>query len=119
MILPGSVLGVLGGGQLGAMFAAAASRLGYPVAVWDPDVDAPAHRLARHSFSRPFSDQETTAQFARLVSAVTYEWENVPASLCRDLEQRRPVRPSSTVLHIIQDRIEQKTYLRMHGLPVP
>jgi 5-(carboxyamino)imidazole ribonucleotide synthase len=30
-ILPGGTLGILGGGQLGAMFAAAAKRMGYRV----------------------------------------------------------------------------------------
>ncbi|MER3425180.1 MAG: 5-(carboxyamino)imidazole ribonucleotide synthase, partial [Nitrospiraceae bacterium] len=45
MISPGSMLGVLGGGQLGAMFAVAARRLGYRVAVWDPDPDASALRV--------------------------------------------------------------------------
>ena len=34
---PGSTLGVLGGGQLGTMFAGTALRMGYRVAVWDPD----------------------------------------------------------------------------------
>lgn len=119
MIVPGSVLGVLGGGQLGAMFAAAANRLGYAVAVWDPDPDAPAHRLARYSFPRPFADQQTAKELSRLVSVVTYEWENVPAALCRELEQHKPVRPSSGVLKIIQDRIAQKSYLKLRGLPVP
>jgi 5-(carboxyamino)imidazole ribonucleotide synthase len=100
------------------MFAAAAGRLGYPVAVWDPDPDAPAHRLARHSFPRPFTDGQTLGEFSRLVSAVTYEWENVPASLCSQLEQSIPVRPAGRILRIIQDRIEQKTYLKAQGFPV-
>jgi 5-(carboxyamino)imidazole ribonucleotide synthase len=113
------VLGVLGAGQLGAMFAGAAARLGFRVAVWDPDPDAPAHRLATCSFPKPFTDQEAFAQFADLVSVVTYEWENVPAHLCRQLEQRVPVRPSSAVLRIIQDRLVQKTFLADQGFPVP
>jgi 5-(carboxyamino)imidazole ribonucleotide synthase len=119
VIEPGSVLGVLGGGQLGAMFTMAACRLGYRVAVWDPDPEAPAHRIATHSFSVPFTDQHVLARFADLVSAVTYEWENVPAELCRVLEQRKPVRPSSAVLSVIQDRLEQKGFLTSNGFPVP
>lgn len=115
----GSVLGVLGGGQLGAMFTMAACRLGYHVAVWDPDPEAPAHRVASHSFPVPFTDQHTLARFADLVSVVTYEWENIPAELCRALEQRKPVRPSSTVLSVIQDRLEQKGFLAAHGFPIP
>ena len=106
----GSVLGVLGGGQLGAMFTMAARRLGYHVAVWDPDPEAPAHRVATHSFPLPFDDQHVLAHFADLVSVVTYEWENIPAELCRALEQRKPVRPSSAVLSVIQDRFARAAY---------
>lgn len=116
---PGSTLGVLGGGQLGAMFAGAALRLGYRVGVWDPDPDAPAHRIATHAFSAPFSDQSVRDQFARTVDAVTLEWENVPAELCEWLEGRCPMRPSGTVLRILQDRIEQKQYLSSRRLSVP
>jgi len=115
----GSVLGVLGGGQLGAMFTMAACRLGYHVAVWDPDPEAPAHRVATHSFPVPFTDQHILARFADLVGVVTYEWENIPAELCRALEQRKPVRPSSAVLSVIQDRLEQKGFLASNGFPVP
>jgi 5-(carboxyamino)imidazole ribonucleotide synthase len=115
---PGSILGVLGGGQLGAMFAGAARRMGYQVAVWDPDADAPAHQLASHSFTASFSDSATRIQFAHTVHAVTFEWENVPAELCEWLEQHRRVCPSGAVLRIIQDRIDQKQFLQSSRLPV-
>jgi 5-(carboxyamino)imidazole ribonucleotide synthase len=119
VIEPGSVLGVLGGGQLGALFTRAAAKHGYRVAVWDPDRDAPAHRLAAHSFATPFTDRETVTRFASAVSAVTYEWENVPAQLCEQLERQRPVRPSGGVLRSIQNRLVQKRFLAGHGFPVP
>jgi len=118
-IEPGSVLGVLGGGQLGALFARAATALGYRTAVWDPDPDAPAHRLAAHSFAVPFSDASTFRAFTALAAVVTYEWENVPAELCERLEQHKPVRPSSGVLRHIQNRLVQKRFLAGQGLPVP
>lgn len=118
IIEPGSILGVLGGGQLGAMFASAARRLGYLLAVWDQDPDAPAHRLADHSFTAPFSDAATREMFSSLVQVVTFEWENVPAELCGWLETRHAVRPSSAVLRIIQDRIDQKQFLQSNGFPV-
>jgi 5-(carboxyamino)imidazole ribonucleotide synthase len=118
-IEPGSVLGVLGGGQLGALFARAATTLGYRVAVWDPDPDAPAHRLATHSFAAPFTDLTTATAFAAVTSVVTYEWENVPAELCERLERERPVRPSGGVLRHIQNRLVQKRFLAGHGFPVP
>lgn len=115
----GAVLGVLGGGQLGSMFADAAIRLGFRVAVWDPDPDAPAHRLATHSLPKPFNDRKAFDEFASQVAVVTYEWENVPAQLCEQLEQTKSVRPSSAILRIIQNRLVQKNFLADGGFPVP
>jgi 5-(carboxyamino)imidazole ribonucleotide synthase len=100
------------------MFAGDARRMGYPIAVWDQDPDAPAHHLADHSFTAYFSDSGAREEFSSLVRAVTFEWENVPAELCVWLEQRHAVRPSSAVLRIIQDRVEQKQFLQSNGLPV-
>jgi 5-(carboxyamino)imidazole ribonucleotide synthase len=101
------------------MFTAASRRLGYPVAVWDPDPDAPAHRLADYSFPNSFDDSAAYERYVSLVRAVTYEWENVPLLLCERLEQRIAVRPSSRILGVIQDRVEQKRFLHAHHLPVP
>ncbi|MDH4153208.1 MAG: 5-(carboxyamino)imidazole ribonucleotide synthase [Nitrospira sp.] len=118
IVEPGSVVGVLGGGQLGAMFAGVARRMGYRVAVWDPDHDAPAHRIADQSFSTPFTDHDTRERFVDMVKAMTLEWENIPAELCEWLEQRRPLHPSSAVLRVIQDRLTQKQFLASCSLPV-
>lgn len=115
---PGATLGVLGGGQLGAMFSSAARRMGYRVAVWDPDQDAPAHRSADQSFIAPFSDPKTREQFTATIHATTFEWENVPAELCDWIGRSHRVRPSGAVLRIIQDRIEQKEFLRSKGFSV-
>jgi 5-(carboxyamino)imidazole ribonucleotide synthase len=100
------------------MFAGAARRMGYRIAVWDPDPHAPALVLADHSFSAPFLDVETRNRFSGTVHAVTVEWENVPADLCEWLELHHPVRPVGSVLRTIQDRIQQKQFLQAHGLPV-
>ena len=56
MILPGATLGVLGGGQLGRMFAHAASRMGYKVAVLDPDPASPAGAVADHHLQADYGD---------------------------------------------------------------
>ncbi len=49
MIEPDSTLGMLGGGQLGRMFALAAAEMGYPVWVFDPNEHSPGGEAAsRH-----------------------------------------------------------------------
>lgn len=101
------------------MFATAARRMGYRVAVWDPDPDAPAHQLAAHSYTTPFPDTTSRERFASLAHAVTLEWENVPAELCGWLEERSRMTPSSAVLRTLQDRIEQKQFLSSRLLSVP
>ena len=112
------MLGVLGGGQLGAMFTTAAKRLGYRVAVWDPDPDAPALKLSDRPLAAPFTDKASLQTFSTLIAAVTYEWENIPAAMVQALERRVPVRPAPRILQIIQNRLEQKTFLAGHNIPV-
>ncbi len=117
-IEPGAMVGVLGGGQLGAMFAVAARRLGYRIAVWDPDPDAPALKLADLPLSRPFDDIPALTAFADSISVATYEWENVPVAVTKALEERVPVRPATLILRILQNRLEQKSFLSDRGFPV-
>ena len=112
------MLGVLGGGQLGAMFTTAAKRLGYRVAVWDPDSDAPALKLAELPLAAPFTDAASLEKFANSITAATYEWENIPAATVQALERRVPVRPAPRILQIIQNRLEQKTFLAGRKIPV-
>lgn len=112
------MIGVLGGGQLGAMFTTAARRLGYRVAVWDPDPDAPALKLADLPLAVPFTDQASLDIFSTSIATATYEWENIPAATVEALERRVPVRPAPRILKIIQNRLEQKTFLAGHKIPV-
>lgn len=112
------MLGVLGGGQLGSMFATAAHRLGYRVAVWDPDPNAPGLGKADVPVNRPFDDATALVEFTRSVAAVTYEWENIPAATARAIEATVCLRPSADILTTIQNRLEQKLFLSSHGIPI-
>jgi 5-(carboxyamino)imidazole ribonucleotide synthase len=116
MILPGSTLGMLGGGQLGRMFTVAARTMGYHVIVLDPGPDSPAGRMADEHLRAAYTDAWAIEQLARNCDAVTTEFENVPAATLRRLEQSLPVRPSSMALEATQDRIREKTFIRKTGL---
>ena len=107
---PGSTLGVLGGGQLGRMFAHSAQRHGYRVHCWAQDADEPAVRAADACTVAPFEDDAAREQFAASVDAVTVEFENVPAATLRALaDAGLPVRPGADVLAVAQDRRKEKT----------
>ena len=116
MILPEATLGVVGGGQLGRMFAIAAQRMGYRVAVLDPDPDSPAGRLADVHLEADYTDPSALDELARLCAAVTVEFENVPAESLERLARSRPVRPGSAAIAIAQDRIREKRFITECGL---
>ncbi len=118
LILPGSTLGVLGSGQLGRMFAIAARRMGYRVHVLSPDDDTPTGQVADRELRAKYDDLDAVAEFARGVSVVTFEFENVPAATTDVCERFCPVRPGGNVLHTTQNRIREKTFLREAGIPV-
>jgi 5-(carboxyamino)imidazole ribonucleotide synthase len=116
-ILPGGMLGVLGSGQLGRMFAMAAARLGYRVHVFAPEHDAPAADVAYRQTVASFGDAAAIAEFARSVDVVTFEFENIPIAAAEIAARYAPVRPSGLVLHTTQDRLREKTFLRTAGIP--
>jgi 5-(carboxyamino)imidazole ribonucleotide synthase len=116
---PGATLGILGGGQLGRMFAMAAKRLGYRVAVLEPSPDSPCGQVADIIIQAPYADEEALKKLASLSDAITYEFENVDARAVEFLEAHgKPVHPSSGALRVTQDRILEKTFARENGIPV-
>ncbi len=115
MILPGATLGILGGGQLGRMFAVAARTMGYRVMVFDPDPASPAAQVADACLTGSYDDPQALARMARECAAVTTEFENVPAASLKFLAGLVPVRPSAAAVAIAQDRTREKAFLRDHG----
>ena len=115
-ILPPAMLGILGGGQLGRMFAVAAKTMGYRVTVLDPDAGAPAAAFADVHLCAAYNDHAALKELAETCAAVTTEFENVNAESMRWLAQHVPVSPSGDCVAIAQDRILEKGYIRKAGL---
>lgn len=117
-ILPGATIGVLGSGQLGRMFAIAARRMGYRVHTFSPDNDTPTGQVADLEVQASYDDLDAVCEFARKVSVVTFEFENVPAPTAEAAARFAPVRPDGSVLHVTQHRLREKTFLSQAGFPV-
>ena len=117
-LAPGSVIGVLGGGQLGRMLAMAAARLGFDVAVLDPEEGAPARRVAAHAIVGGYDDPAALKTLADIADVVTFEFENVPARAIELLEAAgAAVAPTARALAIAQDRLDEKRFLNEAGAP--
>jgi len=113
---PGSTIGILGGGQLGRMLALAAARLGFDVAILEPEEDSPASRVARTTFIGAYDDPEALAALADASDVVTYEFENVPAAAVdRLLSLGCEVAPNARALAVAQDRADEKIFLSSVG----
>ena len=117
MILPPATLGMLGGGQLGRYFVIAAQQLGYRVMVLDPDENSPAGRIADHHLVAGYADHAALTHMAVSCSAITTEFESVPAATLAWLARFIPVQPSAEALAICQERAAEKGFLKQHGLP--
>ena len=117
VIAPGAVLGVLGSGQLGRMFAIAAKRMGYRVHTFSPNDDTPTGQVADLEVTASYEDLDALRAFAGQVEVVTFEFENVPIEAIDVVEALAPVRPSGMALHTAQQRAREKTFLADHGFP--
>jgi 5-(carboxyamino)imidazole ribonucleotide synthase len=111
-------VGILGGGQLGRMLALAGYPLGLRFRFLEPARPAPVDGLGRVVRAR-YDDADAVARFARGLDVVTYEFENVPDSTARQLEDRLPVYPPAGALRVAQDRLAEKQAFETLGIPTP
>ncbi len=118
MILPGQTIGILGGGQLGRMFAIAARRMGYRVHAFDPTHDCPTGQVADVEVNAAYDDVDAAVRFAQAVDVVTFEFENVPSQTLAAIEKLKPVHPSPFVLDTTRHRLKEKDFLSGAGIPV-
>jgi 5-(carboxyamino)imidazole ribonucleotide synthase len=115
---PGSIIGILGGGQLGRMLALAAARLGLKTHIYADESDAPAFDVSAFSTVGSFEDEAPLGDFAAKVDVVTCEFENVPARALEIAGKKAPVHPPAKAFAVAQDRLVEKDFMRGLGIPV-
>lgn len=115
-LAPGSVIGILGGGQLGRMLAVAGAGLGFDMHIFDPEPDCPAARVAARAWAAPWDDAGAVEAFADRCDAITYEFENVPVGTVAVAEATSRLRPGARSLELTQDRIVEKRFINEAGV---
>lgn len=111
-----TTLGVLGGGQLGRMFVHAAQAHGFRVAVLEPDAASPAGAAADVHLRAPYADARALADLRALCTAITTEFENVPADVLRELATSHVVSPPAAAVEICQHRVREKQCFAQAGV---
>lgn len=113
-------VGIIGGGQLGKMMILDGKRLDTYFVILDPTPKCPADSIADEHIVADFDDVAAFHELADKVDVVTYEFEHINAEALKELEEEgHKVYPSSETLLHIQNKYEQKEWLRKHDLPVP
>ncbi|WP_422659765.1 5-(carboxyamino)imidazole ribonucleotide synthase [Paenibacillus sp. EC2-1] len=116
-LAPGSVIGVLGGGQLGRMMALDGTRMGYKFITLDPQPDCPLGQISEQIIAA-YDNAEAAGQLAAKSDVITYEFENVDAGVAALLEERSYVPQGSKLLYTTQHRLREKAAIEAAGVPV-
>ncbi|ENQ3108638.1 5-(carboxyamino)imidazole ribonucleotide synthase [Bacillus cereus] len=117
-ILPGQIIGIIGGGQLGRMMAIAAKEMGYKIAVLDPVKSSPCAQVADIEIVAPYDDLKAIQHLAEISDVVTYEFENIDYNCLQWLEKHAYLPQGSQLLYTTQNRYTEKNAIVKAGLPV-
>ncbi len=107
-----TLVGCIGGGQLGRMLALAGIPLGLRFRFLDPAADACAGEVGELLAGR-YDDETLLDRLADGAAVVTYEFENVPVAAAR----RVGAIPDARALEQAQDRLREKELFRRLGIP--
>jgi 5-(carboxyamino)imidazole ribonucleotide synthase len=113
---PGSMIGIVGGGQLGRMLSIAAAQLGYKCHIFDPQDHPPAADVAAGATRAAYDDVDALSRFADQAAVVTYEFENLPVASLDAIGAK--LRPGTRSLSVAQDRAVEKIFIEKCGARV-
>lgn len=119
-LMPGAVIGIVGGGQLGRMMALAAKYMGFRVGVLDPTSDCPTAQVGDFQIVADYDDQDAIRRLAEQSDVLTYEFENVDADALDQVrgqgEGRCAVPQGTDLLRVTQNRVAEKSFINRHGI---
>lgn len=112
-------IGILGGGQLGAMLIRSAIDYGLEIAVLDTNTDAPAARYTNAFVCGDPDNYDDVIEFGKQCDIVTIEKEAVNTAALQYLRDNgTKVYPSPELIATIQDKQDQKEFLKLHNIPI-
>ncbi len=109
-------IGIIGGGQLGAMMAIEAHKMGYTVAVLDPTPNCPASFVADKVITGDFNDLDKLNELGSITEVLSYEFENVRGEALEHLNNKYKIPQGINTLLDSQDRLVEKNNANKYGL---
>mgnify|MGYP001414558484 FL=1 len=111
-----STLGIIGSGQLGSMLCQAAKKLNVRTVVISDDEQGPAQKYADQFIFAKYDDQQKIKQFTDKADVVTFEFENIPINILKQIEKEKKVLPKPEINRIIQNRKLEKSFVNELGI---
>ena len=111
-----STLGIIGSGQLGSMLCQAAKNLNIRTIVISDDEQGPAKKYADQFIFSKYDDQQKIKQFTDKADVVTFEFENIPINILKQIEKEKKVLPKPEINRIIQNRKLEKSFINKLGI---
>ena len=109
-------LGIIGSGQLGSMLCQAAKKLKIKTVVISDDEQGPAQNYANQFIFAKYDDQQKIKEFIDNVDVVTFEFENIPIDILKQIEKEKKVLPKPEINKIIQNRKLEKSFVNDLGV---
>ena len=111
-----STLGIIGSGQLGSMLCQAAKKLNVRTVVISDDEQGPAQKYADQFIFAKYDNQQKIKQFIDKADVVTFEFENIPINILKQIEKEKKVLPKPEINRIIQNRKLEKSFVNELGI---
>ncbi|HSL98489.1 MAG TPA: ATP-grasp domain-containing protein [Candidatus Deferrimicrobiaceae bacterium] len=117
-IEPPATIGIVGGGHLARLLALDARRLGYRVAILDPDPMGPAAVVSDHLETAGPEAIDAARRLAEVAAVVTHDRDHVRREVVAVLDDRRhPIRPGPYPLKLTADRVVERRFLEANTIP--
>jgi 5-(carboxyamino)imidazole ribonucleotide synthase len=104
-------LGIIGSGQLGSMLCQAAKKLNIKTVVISDDAQGPAQNFSDQFIFSKYDDQTKIKDFINKVDVVTFEFENIPVDILKNIDKEKKVLPKPDINKIVQNRKSEKTFV--------
>jgi 5-(carboxyamino)imidazole ribonucleotide synthase len=111
-------VGIIGGGQLAWMMAAAVDKLDLELLIQTPSKDDPAVSVADQIILAPVADALATHDLAQHCDVISFENEFVDLDALAKIK-RVPFFPQLKSLRPLLDKLDQRSYFQQLGLPTP
>ena len=114
--MPDITLGIIGSGQLGSLLCQAAKKLNIKTVVISDDQEGPAQNYSDQFIFSKYDNKEKIKEFISKVDLVTYEFENIPIDILKNIDKEKRVFPKPDINQTIQNRKLEKIFINNLGI---